>query len=312
MLKVKLNNGQQIEIAEENAKYPKDICVFQTGQKTFSIVDNLTKRELEDDSPVKILDDSFARFVFTIISNGEGSLKANVDPGDIPDALKATDSCKFIQVQHDVTSGAGEGSTQNSPGFTKRFVTGNLKGKSPVEVLIENENGKALLNEQFKFLRDNLQKFPKNKELMDAIVDASKQDIEKLKERAAAQPTLKPYTILDVSERPLQRVQRADGKCFCYGCRVMWDFERKYPVTITITNYYAPVTRKENGTLNVAYSEKDDVKVYDYSLTAKQWIKAIDKMYRCIVSFENMYYPSAHELAGKIAAASAEAAKNKQ
>ena len=309
-MKILMSNGAQIDVPVEAAKYPMDCVVYQTSTKTFSMVPKLAKRDVSEDSPLKIHSDSFSRFNFTIITKGEGSVRANIEPSEVAGVADATNACYMMQIQHDITAMSGEGSAQNSAAFTKRFVTGKLKGKSPVDVLLENENGKQLLNEQYKFLVENLQKFPKNVELINAIKEAATVDIEKLKEQANAQPQLKPYCVLDIGERPLQRNKRADGKSFCYGCRVMWDFTRKYPVTVTITNYYAPVVVKENGTLNVSYAEKDDVKVYEFNMTAHQWSNTVEQMVAKKRQFEDMYFRSAYELATKISQALAEAAKN--
>ena len=59
----------------------------------------------------------------------------------------------------------------------KPKVSGNLKGKTPIEVLLSDPgNGKKSLNDQYIWLKSNLEKYPKNRELMEAIEDAASQD----------------------------------------------------------------------------------------------------------------------------------------
>ena len=59
------------------------------------------------------------------------------------------------------------------PAYTVRFTSGDMKGMTPAEVLFQNPENSAKLNEQFKFLKKNLKKYPKNQQQIDAILDAS-------------------------------------------------------------------------------------------------------------------------------------------
>lgn len=85
---------------------------------------------------------------------------------------------------------------------------------------------------------------------------------------------------MEIGCRPLVRKRRQDGKCFCYECKVIWDFSKDYPVICDIRNYYAPVIKKDNGLLNVAIKEKDtSTEIHnEFSMTAAEWLNVVDRM----------------------------------
>lgn len=271
-------------------KYPFDRFVAQTSTKTLSVEAHLSKRADEDDSPLMVFS-KFSRFVMTIIKEKK-AIKMNIPVDLVSSIVKRTDAAVMLQAQNQVTPSAG-GAENNSPAFTERFKTGSLAGKSPVDVLLENKDdpqkAKDILNGQYTWLKNNLAKYPANKKLMDAIVASAKVDLSTIKDSAPA--SLKPLTILDIGTRPLVRNTREDGKSFCYEGKVTWDFTKNYPVTVSISNYYAPVVKRDNGTLNVQLSQKADNETVDYSMTAEDWIECVARMDRSVDIYERMYMP---------------------
>lgn len=248
-------------------KYPFDI-VSIVRNKTLSIEARFSREE--EESPLKIFN-HFSRYTFAVIANGKAA-KCNVPINFLEEMKAITDICKKEYYKKSETD-----NIHTTPAYTKRFATGSLKGKTTVEVLIENENGKELLNEQYKWLKSNLEKFPRNKELMDAIIEASKIDACNLKNKASAGSS---YTILDIGCRPLIRKKRPDGKCFCYEIKVLFDSTRNYPVSIMIKNYYAPVVKTDKGLFNVILKDKDKTSEIsnEFSMTMSEWLNAVDMM----------------------------------
>lgn len=245
-------------------KYPFEIASSVRKSKTFAVDAKFTKDLSE--KPLQVFDDTFSRYVLTIISDGD-AITCNV-PVDMIAYMEAATNHAFNRHM----DGTNKSAAGSSPAFTERFVTGNLKGKTPADVLTENgENGKKMLNDQYKWLQSNLEKFPANKKLMDAIVDASKIDISTLQNEATSSA---PIDILEIGTRPLIRKTRDDGMCFCYEGKITWTPGNKYPVSITIKNYYAPVVKNEDKTLNVNLKGKDrnTEKVYDFNMSAQEWM----------------------------------------
>lgn len=254
--------------------YPFDVVSY-VRQKTFSVEARFS--EEKEESPLKVFSD-FSRYVFTVIQDGKAAT-TNIHIDDLPGMI-AKSEYAFSRYM-DSIYGEIAGETENlSPGFTVRFNVGTLKGKTPVEVLKENgEKGREILNNQYKWYKDNLSKFPDNKKYMDAIRDAGKLDPEAIASFNKGNSS-RPITILEISTRPLVRKKRADGKCFCYECKVMFDSSKKYPVNVQIENYYAPVVVKENGLLNVVLKEKDNnTKVLNsFDMSAEEWLNTLDEM----------------------------------
>lgn len=275
-------------------KYPFDRFVAQTSDKTLSVEAILSKRTAEDDSPQMVFS-KFARFVLTLIKNADKkSVKMNI-PVDVIKAISLkTAAATSLQVQQECTCDP----TYNTPAFTERFRTGTYAGKSPAEILIENpgDKGKEILKAQNKWLKDNLSKYPSNQKLIDAIREAASM-ASKLSSDMLSKTNMRPVTILDIGVRPLVRNTRSDGKSFCYEGKVTWDFSKKYPVTVTVSNYYAPVVKRDNGTLNVQVSQKDGNETIEFSMTMDDWIELADRMMRSVDIYERIYMPQMIKMA---------------
>lgn len=291
-------------------KYPYDI-VSIVRQKTLSIEAHFTQGT--EESPMKVFDNTFSRFSATIIADGQ-TVYFNIPIESLPGMRARTDVAANEQFRPKViiqkTSNA-EIDT-NSIAFTKKFVTGTLKGKSPVEVLLEDPvNGSQTLNGQYKWLKEHLSQYPKNKDLMDAIVAASKLDLSKLSDADTGNMASSAIDILDIGCRPLIRKEREDGKCFVYEGKVVWDTSRKYPVTVSIKNYYADVKKNENGTLNVNLSSKDkDTAIEkEFNMTADEWLSTIHEMESARDCFKLCHFNEGWKLAESAAAEARKAAR---
>lgn len=292
-------------------KYPYDI-VSIVRQKTLSIEAHFTQGKTE--SPMKVFDDTFSRFAATIIAEGETAY-FNIPIESLPGIRVRTDIAANEQFRPKAIipkSTANSTVDTNSIAFTKKFLTGNLKGKSPAEVLLEDPvNGSKTLNNQYKWLKEHLKDYPKNKDLMDAIVAASKLDLSNITEADTGSMVSSAIEILDIGCRPLIRKQRDDGKSFVYEGKVVWDTSRKYPVTVSIKNYYATVVKKENGTLNVNLSSKDTETAVEkeFNMTADEWLSTLHEMESARDCFKLCHFNEGWKLAEAAAAEARKAAK---
>ncbi len=283
-------------------QHPYEIVSY-VRKKTFAVEARFTRKT--DDKPLSIYADPFSRFTFVVISDKKAAT-CNVPIEIIADAKFRSQFVYGKQLEQASVPMTGE--NRNSIAYTTRFATGSFKGKSPMEVLIENgkEEGAKILNKEYQWLKSNLEKYKGNQKIMDAIVAASKEEIPE----AAAQ-TSAPVTIIDIGCRPLTRKTREDGKCFCYEAKVIWDSSKNYPVTVRVANYYAPVEKKESGLLNVKLSAKDTSSevVNEFAMTAAEWMNALDRMEAVKRGFENTYWADSFKLADKASYEAAEAAK---
>lgn len=272
-------------------KYPYDI-VSIVRQKTLSVEAKFTTEK--EESPLSVFD-KFSRYVLNVIAEKKAAT-CNIPLVKMEEMRAITNVIANEHYKGSVTE-KSENSEELSSAFTKRFQSGTLKGKSPAEVLLENENGKELLNKQYTWLRDNLSKYPKNKELMDAIVEASKLDLSNIK-----LPTNSSIrNILAIDCRPLVKKKREDGKCFCYECNITYDAEKKYPVSVVVKNYYAPVVKTEKGLLNVILKEKDRASEIsnEFNMTLEEWLDTLKKMELARDAYYICNFSSAYKLANE-------------
>ena len=76
---------------------------------------------------------------------------------------------------------------------------------------------------------------------------------------------------------------------------------QNYPVSVTISNYYAPVIKKENGMLNVQLSGKDKSSeiTHEFSMTAAEWLNAVEQMKIVKDGFMRIHLADAFKLADR-------------
>lgn len=280
--------------------YPYDIITEFSrsksgGCKTFSISANLIPQT--DESPLKIFN-PMSRFTTTIIQNGTAA-SINLHPSDLAQMRAVSDYAmnKYYDTKYNVS---GTISESENPAFTTRFMSGKLKGKTPADVLIENKSlGRKILNDQYVFLKSNLERFPKNQELMDAIIAAANLDYAELGKRSASSAPL--FTIIEIGCRGNIRKKRADGKCPCYDGNISFDLSRNLPVNIHIRNYNAPMKVKEDGTQNVILSGTDKASIIsnDFSMSAECWLKCLKEMEDITMLFKMRHAVNAFSLADK-------------
>lgn len=267
---------------EITAKYPFDIISLVRPNKTMSIEARITPNQGEH--PLQPYAD-FSRFKLNVI-NEKKAAWINMKFDSIPSLKKRTEH--ILEKYYEYKYGKMEMSNSNSPAYTVRFMAGTYRGKTPVEILLENpKNGKDILNKQYLFLKENLQKFPKNKELIDAIADASKQDLTDVAVKSAPSP----FPLLEIGARPQMNKKREDGKVLCCECKVTFSCSDNFPVAIKILNYYAPVKKREDGRLNVSVSEKDTKTEIsnEFKLSEEEWLFALSEMERVLNNFCQMY-----------------------
>jgi hypothetical protein len=266
------------------SKYPYDI-VSIVRKKTFSVEAHLIP-DFET-SPLKVFDDTFSRFVFTILDRESEQKVAymNIHIDELPRIKAVTDIAFASSFQREALPPP---EFPDAPLVTSvRFRMGKVKGKTPYEILSENyENGSQLLNNQYTFLAKGVDDYPDNRQEMEAILQASKLDpsVFKKKDQETGKST-SPFVLFEQTARPLTRKTDESGRSFCYEGKVTWIPGQNYPVEAQISNYYAPVVKKENGLLNVQVSKKTMETRKSFVLTDSEWLAAVEAMKRAVDAF---------------------------
>lgn len=155
---------------------------------------------------------------------------------------------------------------------------------------------KPFLERQVSWLKQNLAKYPRNQQQIDAIAQAldyySKGLLTKSSVDSAASSTVQASTDANVvyktGFRPLIRRKNKNGKCFVYEIRILWHEDLPKPVEIEIRNYYAPVVQDEKGLLNVMAKEREDDIRNHFSMTIDEWFWMQHMIESQISTFENI------------------------
>lgn len=312
-------------------KNPKELVSIVRNQ-TFAVQNELVKAECEDGAePLKFYS-HFSRFPIVIINAERKATTANIAVKDIPDMVARTNFAytKELEMAYmprtvaPTPTADGEDLSTNIA-FTTVLTLGNgLKGKTPAQLVMEDPNNVQKLNNQYKWLKESIEKNPKfadnNKKQMDAIVEAGRLykagklsgDAATTASASVATPTGQGIVIYETGMRPLVRRKRPDGKCFVYEAKVEWILGNKYPVNVEIQNYYAPVTKDSRGLLNVKASEKDNVVRNLMRLTASDWEYVMYMIQTNMRTFENAMGNFAYKTATDAAKANREKAGIKE
>ena len=270
---------QKVNYAETN---PKEIVTVFSGpenNKTGLMVESyFDKADPEKKcAPQQIYHDGFSRFKFYLVSK-KSSKTANLPVSDFAEIEARTQFIrqKMYEMELNHIPAAEE---QLSPAYTQRMPTGEFKGKTPAQILLESSENQEKLNQQYQWLKSNLAAHPNNKQLMDAIMDAAALfKAGKLKNVAQQGTVFNSYT---PGFRPLTRKKRDDGMCFVYEMSIRCFMNNtKSPIEISISNYFAPFVIRENGTINVQVSgmNKETLMKGTINLSMKDWSNVMEKM----------------------------------
>ena len=132
-------------------KYPNELFDVVRNQ-TFYITYGLCKATGEDkNEPLKIQHKSYARSPCTGITHERKPATANLSPFDVPDVVERSN----FAYHKDMELSMAPTTSDHSPAYTTRIVSGTLKGKTPAEVLLEMPNGQEMLHNQINFLSQN-------------------------------------------------------------------------------------------------------------------------------------------------------------
>lgn len=280
----------------KNMRNPKDI-VHVITTKMLAIRNNLALPACKDyEGPLKFYHGKFSRFSLTIYNKKESGdnkpvVKGNIPSMDMPDIKERTDFIYRKEMESSLKP-TESGQDGLSSAYTVRMTFGAAKGKTPAQFLMENpDKNQEVLTSHYKWLKQNSSN-PKyrdrNLKQMEAIMDAGRLfKAGKLSAKTASGTG--QFIIYDPGMRPLVNQKREDGKSFVYQVKITWTLGAKYPLEVSITNFYAPVIKKDDGMLNVKASEKADETRNSISMSAKDWISALYIIETNMRTFENIY-----------------------
>ena len=260
--------------------YPKEVFKsirsYKDGNtKTFS-VEALFSR---DNKTSPLIPQAYSRLKLSIFEK-TGGVNGNIRECEIEAVYIASKACvyKFL------TDNKSENNVQVP------FVAGIHKGKTPAEVLEECGDLEVLRKEK-KFLKQNIERFPKNKEIIDSINKAA---------IAFKNGTpLNSKGAIKIYHSDSRSIGKEDenGMKKVYGIDITF-FNGKF--TVSINNCKAPVRTETNGSLRVQMAESINKKSLSFDLEWNEWIEAISKCKKTADSFDRYMFEKAWNEAEKL------------
>lgn len=271
-------------------------CLSIVRDQTLILENKLTKASFElGNEPLKLYHNAFARFNFVIINSNKKPASASIKVNEIPYIMTASDYAAKKELDLSLTKSDDE---KLDVAYTAKIITGKHAGKTPAQLLLDVDNieeNKQFLVSHYNWLKENLSKYPNNKHLMQAISNATNLYKEgKLKDIKV--DNADEMMIYNSGYRFNIRKQREDGKTLIKELSIKWIFKRNYPVQICIKNYYAPVKRNDDGTVNVLAKEGSDHLINTMNLSFAEWenmkymIKTSMRLFENSISEECLEY----------------------
>ena len=151
--------------------------------------------------------------------------------------------------------------------------------KTPAAVLVDNPEQAQNLANQINYLRSKLQKYPDNQKQIDAIEHALSLLNQGMLNRNLVNQT-NEIVIYEATLRPLKSRERHGNCWFIYDIKISWIVGENSPVHVRVSNYYAPVEQRNDGTYNVMAKnrEKGTDTTNEMNLTVDEWLGCIDAM----------------------------------
>ena len=159
---------------QEKKLYPKEIVAVKDNKSTFCITAEFVRSKKEDGESLTIFA-PFSRYVMTLINEEKQFVTANFPLKELAEMKQKSDYANMEHLKYLYDNNIKNENANKPKAYTVKITAGYLKGKTPAEALLEDSKKNAeILNNQYAFLQKNLAKYPKNKEQMDAIVEAAK------------------------------------------------------------------------------------------------------------------------------------------
>lgn len=242
------------------------------------------KRTKEPDQPLNLFATPFSRWDIAIkvqspVTQRYETVKVSVDPFTFWDVLRQSHLLEQMDIKERMNAKAGNKDSSNHPAYSYRFRMGNLKDKSPAEVLLEQGNaGLEALQNQRNFLEKNAAKYKSNRDGMAAIDDAfNLYNAGLLSNEEASANTTQVYTLLKEEKCMGQYKVRNDGRCLYKTVKITWTLGADAPVHVELYNVYTGFSVDPKTKLPIPNGNKDRNSELrgNLNLSVHDWMKLV-------------------------------------
>lgn len=289
----------------KNKKYAGQIVDIVRTDKRLSFTDLLQKVEDRHDTPFLNVFAPQSIYLATLFTFSEQeSVMANIPLKDIPLIERKTGLAEelIFRMSSEIPApSVDEGNKQNptDPAFLPLRL-GKWAGKAPGDLLLESPNPNemvAALKSQMEFLQKGVQKYPNNRQDIQAIAQALDYHAmgilssckPKIQPQAAEPQTPRTYVIYETPVKHQKKME--NGKNLCYSVKVTCSPVKKYPYRFEIMNCWAPLGKAKNGMKPVLMDQAINVTRKDIDLTEEEWIYAVDVMKNNLAEARHLWYP---------------------
>ena len=222
----------------KGAKYPTQCWSAQNMTSTISLEHELCLPQMNDKFPPLTMHGLYSRFKLTMTLPAKADGKRDVIYYNIrhTDELayfiqqyrtaKLLQALQILNIQPAVSQSTSN--TQSSPAYTVVFGSGNKKGKTAAQFLMEGGDIEEL-KESAAFYAKNLEKYPNNQAYIDAIDDAiflyDTGALHQDGDGSTAQVNHSSFVLIDEKNKYNASVKRDLTVTCVYGDNYPWKFE---------------------------------------------------------------------------------------
>lgn len=276
-------------------KYPMQCWSTLHTKQTMSLECQLSPPREDEDDAYLGLHSGYSRFVLTIIDkemNDAKVVKSNIRAlGELPYLLEQYQTAKLQKLIYDRSSDKKE---ELSPAYRVTIKTGAYKGKTPAEILLSDPTKSNELLRSRDWLKSNLDKYPANKEVIDAIEDAvNLLSVDQLLPVSSTSD----YTLFD---EKFKAMSGGPGKKIKASIKITCNFDRKNCWCFTIENnvyYDSDYNKFLQGNTDVKPIESKRCSMHLNDKEMASFIKSIKTTERL---YETMIFPVMWEKSNEV------------
>ena len=241
----------------------------------------------EGDNPLSAAHESFSRFSFALLKDGKAHLmNMRWFTDDGTEGIKPNNYLAFVNMFNLVKNEhlkkllvAGNGSQAQKSCYTLVFKNGKFtKGKTAAQVLKEDSDGRKHLEEQRKWLADNVGRYPDNERFITAIDEALALSVDELSKAASTVN----YVLYSSGYRLLSTKTNKSDKKLTYNGEIKFYPGIEYPTEVSISNCYCD-TKKQG---DLVYPDLNTAEEKSSATISLSWNETLRLLKECELYFD--------------------------